>query len=150
MLNKPVKLSSLHLQKGASNVLIGVLVAMIALLGFLYLKSRGALSIPSTISDAATSINQTINPFSDDYQGYGVQISASQNLEEAKKVMHRFAAEGYSAFVVSSVIRGRTMYQVRLGPYQHRAEAKAIKDKIKRRFSRNPYVKRSFIVYRGD
>ena len=104
--------------------------------------------MPTSISSAATTINQTINPFSDDYSGYGVQIAASHYLDEAKDVMQKFADAGYSSFVVSSNIRGSMMYQVRLGPYPHRAEAKAIKDKVKRRFPRNRNVKQSFIVYR--
>ena len=137
-----------HHQKGASNLVIGLLIAAIAFLGLAYLKSRGIISMPTSVSSAATSINQTINPFSDDYSGYGVQITASHYLDDAKDVMQKFADAGYSSFVVSSQIRGSTMYQVRLGPYAHRAEAKAIKDKVKRRFPRNRNIRKSFIVYR--
>jgi hypothetical protein len=137
-----------HCQKGASNLVIGLLIAAIAFLGLLYLKSRNIISVPTTIADAATSINQTINPFSDDYSGYGVQITASHYLNDAKAVMQKFADAGYSSFVVSSQIRGSTMYQVRLGPYARKAEAKAIKDKIKRRFPNNRNIRKSFIVYR--
>lgn len=141
-------LSLKHYQKGASNLVISLLIAAIAFLGLLYLKSRNIISVPTTISDVATSINQTVNPFSDDYSGYGVQITASHYLNDAKAVMQKFADAGYSGFVVSSQIRGSTMYQVRLGPYSHRAEAKAIKDKIKRRFPNNRNIRKSFIVYR--
>ncbi len=148
MLKKVISLSSKPYQKGASNLLIGVLVAAIALIGFLYLKSRGIISIPTSISNAATSINETINPFSNDYSGYGVQISASHYLDDAKEVMNQFADAGYSAFVVSSEIRGSTVYQVRLGPYETREEANTIKNRIKRRFKRSKYVRKSFIVYR--
>ena len=148
MLTKTPNLSLKHYQKGASNLVIGLLIAAIALLGLAYLKSRGIISMPTSISSAATSINQTINPFSDDYSGYGVQITASHYLDDAKEVMQKFADAGYSSFVVSSQVRGSTMYQVRLGPYEHRAEAKAIKDKVKRRFPRNHNIRKSFIVYR--
>ncbi|MCK5895881.1 MAG: SPOR domain-containing protein [Cocleimonas sp.] len=137
-----------HYQKGASNLVIGLLVAAVAFLGLYHLKSRGIISVPTTISDTASSINQTINPFSDDHSGYGVQITASHYLDDAKGVMQTFADAGYSSFVVSSNIRGSTMYQVRLGPYSHKAEAKAIKDKVRRRFPNNRNVRKSFIVYR--
>ncbi|MCK5903011.1 MAG: SPOR domain-containing protein [Cocleimonas sp.] len=135
-------------QKGASNLLIGALIVAIGFLGFLYLKSRGIVSIPTSISSAASTINQTINPFSEDYTGYGVQISASHYLEDAKKVMNKFADQGYSAFVVSSEIRGSTVYQVRLGPYETKEEAQTIKRSIKNRYKRSAYVKNSFVVYR--
>ncbi len=148
MLTKTPNFSLKHYQKGASNLVIGLLIGAIALLGLAYLKSRGIISMPTSISSAATSINQTINPFSDDYSGYGVQITASHYLDDAKEVMQKFADAGYSSFVVSSQVRGSTMYQVRLGPYEHRAEAKAIKDKVKRRFPRNHNIRKSFIVYR--
>ena len=148
MPNKILSFSSKHYQKGASNLLIGTLVAAIAVIGFLYLKSRGIVSIPTTISNAATSINQTVNPFSADYSGYGVQISASHYLDDAKQIMNEFANAGYSAFVVSSEIRGSTVYQVRLGPYETREEANTIKNRIKRRFKRSKYVRKSFVVYR--
>jgi preprotein translocase subunit SecF len=148
MPNKIPNLSLKHYQKGASNLVIGLLVTAVGFLGFAYLNSRGIISVPSSISSAATSINQTLNPFSDSYSGYGVQISASHRLDDAKDVMQRFADEGYSSFVVSSSIRGGTVYQVRLGPYAQKEEAKAIKDKIKRRFSRNRNIRKSFIVYR--
>ena len=141
-------LSLKYYQKGASNLVIGLLIAAIGFLGLLYLKSRGIISVPTPIANAATSINETINPFATGKSGFGVQISASHYLEDAKKVMHSFAAEGYSSFIVSSQIRGSTMYQVRLGPYATRTEAKTIKDKIKKRFPHNHYVKRSFVIER--
>lgn len=148
MLKKIPNLSLKHYQRGASNFVIGILITALGFLGFAYLNNRGIISLPSSISNVATSINQTINPFSDSYAGYGVQISASHRLDDAKVVMQRFADAGYSSFVVSSTIRGGTMYQVRLGPYSQRAEARAIKDKVKRRFPRNRNVRKSFIVYR--
>ncbi|MCK5813756.1 MAG: SPOR domain-containing protein [Cocleimonas sp.] len=145
---KPPAFSLKNYQKGASNLVIGLLIAAIGFLGLLYLKSRGIISVPTSLSNAATSINESINPFATGKAGYSIQISASHNLKDATKVMDTFADEGYDTFIVSSEIRGTTMYQVRIGPYGHREEAKTIKNRIKRRFPRNSYVKRSFIVYR--
>lgn len=142
------RLSLKHYQKGASNLVIGLLIAAIGFLGLLVLKSKGIIAVPTSIANVATSINETINPFATDKSGYSIQISASHNLDDATKVMDRFAAEGYSTFIVSSEIRGRKMYQVRIGPYGEREEAKTIRNKIRRRFPHSRYVKRSFIVYR--
>ncbi len=142
-------LSLKHYQKGASNLVIGLLIAAIGFLGLLYLKSRGIISVPTAISNAATSINETINPFATGKSGYVIQISASHYLDDSKKVMDSFAAEGYSSFVVSSDIGGSKMYQVHIGPYSTREEAKAIRDKLKKRFPRNRYIRHSFITHRG-
>jgi hypothetical protein len=145
---KTPRFSLKHHQKGASNLVISLLIAAIGFLGLYVLKSRGIISVPTSIANAATSINETINPFATGKAGYSIQISASHNLNDAKKVMNTFADEGYDTFIVSASIRGTTMYQVRIGPYGHREEAKAIKNRIKRRFPRNSYIKRSFIVHR--
>ena len=84
---------------------------------------------------------QKINPFKD------VQVVATTSLAEAKKVMNKFAMDGYSSFIVETSQRGSPLYLVRLGPYS-RAEAIAVNDKIKRRYVRSPYVRDSFVVYR--
>ena len=90
---------------------------------------------------------QKINPFKDEFEGFGVQVVATTSLAEAKKVMNKFAVDGYSSFIVETSQRGSPLYLVRLGPYS-RAEAIAINDKIKRRYKRSPYVRDSFVVYR--
>lgn len=90
---------------------------------------------------------QKINPFKDEFEGFGVQVVATTSLTEAKKVMNKFALDGYSAFIVEISQRGNPLYLVRLGPYT-RAEAIAINDKIKRRYKQSPYVRDSFVVYR--
>ena len=90
---------------------------------------------------------QKINPFKDEFEGFGVQVVATTSLAEAKKVMNKFALDGYSSFIVETSQRGSPLYLVRLGPYS-RAEAIAINDKIKRRYKRSPYVRDSFVVYR--
>lgn len=90
---------------------------------------------------------QKINPFKDEFEGFGVQVVATTSLAEAKKVMNKFAMDGYSSFIVETSQRGSPLYLVRLGPYS-RAEAIAVNDKIKRRYVRSPYVRDSFVVYR--
>ncbi|PID45666.1 MAG: hypothetical protein CSB47_07700 [Proteobacteria bacterium] len=93
---------------------------------------------------------QKINPFGeskDEFAGFGVQVIATTNLAEAKRVMNKFASDGYPAFVVKNSQRGSPLYLVRLGPYS-RSEAIAINDKIKRRYKKSVYVRDSFVVYR--
>lgn len=85
-----------------------------------------------------------------DYSGYGVQLIATSQLSQAKALMNDFAKDGYSAFVLASKAHGRTLYKVRLGPYEYKPEAVAIQDKVVRRYPNNPYVKTSLVIYKSN
>lgn len=84
------------------------------------------------------------------YEGYGVQLMATKQLDQAETVMNDFARDGYSAFVLASSLKGRTIYKVRLGPYNHKPEAIAVKDKVVRRYPQNPFVKTSLVIYKPN
>jgi septal ring-binding cell division protein DamX len=87
---------------------------------------------------------------SEDYKGYGVQLMATKQLDQAKALMNDFARDGYSAFVLESNRKGRSIYKVRLGPYSHKPEAVAVQDKVIRRYPSNPYVKSSLVIYKPN
>jgi septal ring-binding cell division protein DamX len=87
---------------------------------------------------------------SEDFTGYGVQLMATRQLDQAKSLMNDFSSDGYSAFVLASQAKGHTYYKVRLGPYAHKPEAVAVQDKVIRRYPGNPYVKSSLVIYRPN
>lgn len=140
---KPPELSK---QKGialSKILLILVSIVLLVLLGRWVVEKNYFNFNTRTI----TSPIKNMNPFKDEFEGFGVQVVATTSLAEAKKVMNKFAFDGYSAFIVEVSQRGSPLYLVRLGPYT-RSEAIAINDKIKRRYKRSPYVRDSFVVYR--
>ena len=111
-------------------------------------KNKGLISL-----EKATSLVSSVSSkFSvkQNFSGYGVQLMATQQLDQAKTVMNDFARDGYSAFVVASQSKGRTFYKVRLGPYSHKPEAVAIQDKVVRRYPESPYVKSSLVIYKPN
>ena len=128
----------------AKKVLIIIIAIVLAALAFRYVKERDFFGLRTS---GITEPIKRINPFTDSYTGFGVQVVATSSLVEGKKVMNKFANDGYSAFIVETQQRGSPLYLVRLGPYS-RDEATAINDKIKRRYKRSPYVRDSFVVYR--
>ena len=140
------KITPLSKQNGAAIRTILIVLVGIVLLGlaYKYLEKKNFYGLSTS---TITSPIQKINPFKDDYSGFGVQVVASTSLTEAKKVMNKFALDGYSSFIVQISQRGNPLYLVRLGPYT-RAEAIAVNDKIKRRYKRSPYVRKSFVIYR--
>jgi hypothetical protein len=145
-----IKRTPLYRQRGlaASKVLMIILAIVLLALAYKYVRDKNFFGLTtSSITSSIRSPIQSINPFSDDYAGFGVQVVATTSLAEGKKVMNKFATDGYSAFIVETDQRGSPLYLVRLGPYS-KDEATAINDKIKRRYKRSPYVRDSFVVYR--
>ena len=133
-------------QSGKINKLLLVLIGLSVLLGGVYAyKKRNR--IYNKVSTIATQVTETIVS-EPSYTGYGVQLMATRDLKQAKQLMNDFARDGYSAFVVASQMRGRPIYKVRVGPYTHRPEALAIKDKLKRRYPKNRYVKSSLVIFK--
>ncbi|MGB1310482.1 MAG: SPOR domain-containing protein [Leucothrix sp.] len=141
------KITPLSKQNGlAIKTILIVLVGIVLLgLGYKYLERKNFYGFNTKTITAPI---QNINPFKENnFGGFGVQVIATTSLTEAKRVMNKFAFDGYSSFIVQVTQRGNPLYLVRLGPYT-RAEAVAVNDKIKRRYKKSPYVRKSFVTYR--
>ena len=141
------------LNKQAGGVSKIMLIMIVAGLGYsAYLAEKKGLisrgSISSMASDVGNKISNGIS--SNAYAGYGIQLMATREFDQAKALMNDFARDGYSAFVVEANTKGRSIYKVRLGPYSHKPEAIAIQDKVIRRYPSNPYVKASLVIYKPD
>lgn len=137
-----------HKQFGGISKLMLVVVLGLIGSGVYYAKDKGFVTKES-VSNLSTKISSKFSG-SGGYSGYGVQVMATGELKQAKSVMDDFARDGYSAFVLASKNKGRTLYKVRLGPYEYKPEANAIKDKVKQRYPRSPYIKTSFVIYRPN
>ena len=61
---------------------------------------------------------------------YYVQAGAYARTEEAEQQRAKLAMMGYTAKVTEREQSGRTVYRVRLGPYNTQAEADAAKTKL--------------------
>ena len=132
-------------QSGKISKLLIVLIAIIIVFGALYAYKQKNRII-NQVSSMATRVTETIIS-EPSYTGYGVQLMATWELKQAKLLMNDFAKDGYSAFVLKGQMRGRAIYKVRIGPYAYRPEALAIKDKLKRRYPSNRYVRSSLVIY---
>ncbi len=67
---------------------------------------------------------------STDALNYFVQAGAFGRLEDAEAQRAKLAMSGYQARVTEREQSGRTVYRVRLGPFDKREEAVQIKDKL--------------------
>jgi len=140
-------------QTGSINKLL--LILIVGGLGYsaFIAKNKGLISFDKTqtfVSHLSNKVSGSLSSNNASFSGYGVQLMATKQLDQAKGVMNNFARDGYSAFVVAKKTKGRTLYKVRLGPYSHKPEAIAIQDKVVRRYPNNPYVKTSLVIYKPE
>ena len=141
--------NTLNKQTGAISKLM--LLVIISAVGYgAYFANKKGLITTDSISSMKTRVSSAFSDadINSAYTGYGIQLMATQQLGHATTVMNDFARDGYSAFVVASKAKDHTIYKVRLGPYSHKPEAVAIKDKVIRRYPNNPYVKSSIVIYK--
>ena len=143
-----MKIKTNQQQGAVSKFMLMMIIGAIGY-GLYYAKDKGLItknsisSVSSKVSHYRSKISSRFSSNSD-FIGYGVQVMATTQRDQATSVMADFADDGYSAFVIASKNKGRTFYKVRLGPYEYKPEAQAIKDKVKRRYPGSPYLKTSF------
>lgn len=78
-------------------------------------------------------------------KGYVIQLIASSLSGKAESIKSEFASEGYKAFVNDSMIGGRQLYRVQLGPYASKSQAEGELNRMKRRYLSNPHVNAAFV-----
>lgn len=155
-----IKVSALHGKKsysgrkrlskqigGINKLLLLIIIGGIGYSGYIANK-KGMINIAKVQSFTSAVSNKLAA--NDDFVGYGVQLMATKQLDQAKMLMNDFARDGYSAFVLASQSKGRTIYKVRLGPYSHKPEAVAIQDKVQRRYPQSPFVRSSLVIYKPN
>jgi len=158
--NTSIRASALHGKKsytgkkrlskqtgGISKLLVLIIIGGIGYGGYIANK-KGMINF-AQVKSFTTSVSNKIAA-NDNFVGYGVQLMATKQLDQAKTVMNDFARDGYSAFVLASESKGRTIYKVRLGPYSHKPEAVAIQDKVQRRYPQSPFVRSSLVIYKPN
>lgn len=150
--NRCQNVTTPYKQTGSAKQLLFLLVLGGLGYGAFVAKNKGIISFDKTQQFVSQLTTEKTNTYANDsgFKGYGVQLMATKQLPQAKAVMDDFARDGYSAFVLSSRAKGRTLYKVRLGPYAHKPEAVAIKDKLVRRYPNNRYVKSSLVIYKPN
>jgi len=128
-----------------------VLMIVVGGIGYgAYIANNKGLIKAEKFSSLKSLISSKFSSNNDNFKGYGVQLMATKQFDHAETVMNDFARDGYSAFVLASQSKGRTIYKVRLGPYNHKPEAIAVKDKVVRRYPQNPFVKTSLVIYKPN
>ena len=87
----------------------------------------------------------TYNTNQPSQKGFVIQLIASIDSQKAGSIKDTFSAEGYRVIQNTINSNGRLLHRVQIGPYSTQREARAVFDKMKRRYKRNTYVNAAFI-----
>ncbi len=69
-----------------------------------------------------------------------IQVFASADANEAKKMKDRLSRGGERAFVSPLTVDGRTMYRVRVGPFTSRTSAQKEADRVRKAFKLDTWL----------
>ena len=83
---------------------------------------------------------RTSAPVAAAIEGLVVQVFASPNGEQAQKLLGDLKQAGYQAFLSSTRIDGQTMHRVRIGPFQDRSQAEAVKRRVDKAYKVTSFI----------
>jgi cell division protein FtsN len=63
---------------------------------------------------------------------YSIQVGAFSNFSNAKKYAERFSDLGYQTDILSTYIKDKKLYRVRVGSFENKGDAKAEKSKLEK------------------
>lgn len=72
-----------------------------------------------------------------------IQVFSSADPEQARRVLERLRAGGFSAYLAPVEVDGLTMHRVRIGPFAQRSEAQAAAERVRKAFKLDTWITRS-------
>jgi len=69
-----------------------------------------------------------------------IQVFSSPELDQAEKVRDRLIGGGHKAFLSPVQVSGRTMYRVRIGPFDSRAAAQKVAEQVRKGYKLDTWV----------
>lgn len=75
--------------------------------------------------------------------GYVIQVFSTADPAQAQKVLNRLSTGGYQAFTSPVDVDGRTMYRVRIGPFDDKSRADSQASRVSKEFRLDTWVTRN-------
>jgi len=69
-----------------------------------------------------------------------IQVFSSPELDQAEKVRDRLIGGGHKAFLSPVQVSGRTMYRVRIGPFDSRSAAQKVAEQVRKDYKLDTWV----------
>jgi cell division septation protein DedD len=73
-------------------------------------------------------------------KGLVVQVLASPNGDRAQQLLGDLKESGYQAFLSSTRVNGQTMHRVRIGPFEDRSQAEAVKRRVDKAYQVSSFI----------
>ncbi len=75
-----------------------------------------------------------------DRGGVVIQVFSSSEQEQAARIQARLSRGGHKAFLSPVQVAGRTMYRVRIGPFNSRDEAQKVAEQVRKGYKLDTWV----------
>jgi cell division septation protein DedD len=69
-----------------------------------------------------------------------IQVFSSSEEAKAREVLGRLEKNGFRAFLSPVADAGRTLYRVRVGPFEHRSEAEEVAERLRRALNLETWI----------
>lgn len=69
-----------------------------------------------------------------------IQVFSSSEEAKAREVLERLEKNGFRAFLSPVVDAGRTLYRVRVGPFEHRSEAEEVAERLRKSLNLETWI----------
>lgn len=72
-----------------------------------------------------------------------IQVFSSHDEAQARNILERLRSRDFDAFLSPTEVDGRTMYRVRVGPFEERARAESVAERLKRELRLDTWITRA-------
>jgi DedD protein len=69
-----------------------------------------------------------------------IQVLVSSEEDKAREILDRLRSNGFRAFLSPVADGGRTLYRVRVGPFEEKAEAERVAERLRRAFDLETWI----------
>ncbi len=73
-------------------------------------------------------------------EGLVIQVFSSPDRAQAEQVVERLRGSGHPAFLSPTDVAGKTMFRVRIGPFEERARAERVAESVRRAFRLDTWI----------
>ncbi|MEZ5331578.1 MAG: SPOR domain-containing protein [Thermoanaerobaculia bacterium] len=73
-------------------------------------------------------------------EGLVIQVFSSADRSQAQQLVDRLKKGGHPAFLSPDVVDGRTMFRVRIGPYDERQSAERVAENVRRSYRLDTWI----------
>lgn len=95
---------------------------------------------PASAAVEAPPTAPAVEPAAPSREGLVIQVFSSPDREQAQQLVERLQQGGHPAFVSPEEVGGRTMFRVRIGPFEERRSAERVAEDVRRAYRLDTWI----------